>query len=73
MTITLAVTILLVLSFFVFPPQKISIPSGFEPDDYYTQKCRGLYIQTYDTTSVDGGRGGWCWGKVQKVLVKRGN
>jgi hypothetical protein len=54
-----AITILLVL----FPPQKFSKGGGMIPN-FSNMICKGIYIQTYNDTSVDGDRGGYCLGKV---------
>ncbi len=34
------------------------------------ETCMGLYIETYDQRSTDGGRGGWCIGVVKKKVIR---
>lgn len=59
------ILIIILLLLVIFRPQKIDLGGGMVPVQYYNE-CRGLYLETYNTTPVDGTRGGWCFGKIEQ-------
>lgn len=63
--VILAIVVILIA---IFPPNKIS-KGGGGLHDIREQICHGLYIQTYDQTPVDGGKGGYCFGRVERVYI----
>lgn len=65
------VLIVILLLLIIFCPKKIDLGGGMLPTQYYTE-CRGLYLQTYNDTPVDGTRGGWCFGKIESYNMPLG-
>ncbi len=53
--------------FYFYPPKEISRGGGiFIPNEQF-EVCRGFYLETFNATAVDGGAGGYCFGKVETV------
>ncbi len=60
----IVVMVILVILIFLYPPERIVVGGylGTPGSSYST--CQGLYLETFDNSSFDGGRGGWCFGKI---------
>ena len=65
--IMISVIALVVFLFIFFPPRKFSKGDRYRLLRQYAHVCKGLYIETFNETAIDGERGGLCFGKVEKI------
>lgn len=65
-TVHLIILFFVIVLLFFFYPRKIDFPSPMSAglQNLPVPVCHGIYYETYYEYPTDGGKGGWCFGKV---------
>jgi hypothetical protein len=69
--IVLVIILIVIFSIFFYPRKFHEGEGGMLPSQY-SYVCKGFYLKTFNETSLDGVKGGLCFGKVEKLENPKG-